>query len=155
MDITDLCEELRNWFDQARYFDTFTVEDGEIDLSELVADESIVEGQYFRIVGSAMNDGVYQYPASGLIDEEFEGAVWTMAVPKAVLRLLDDIQAWVDAYGSNEAVLSPFQSESFGGYSYTKVSSNSSSLTSGSADYGTWQSQFRSRLNRWRKIRAV
>lgn len=43
------------------------------------------EGQYFRVVGSVFNDGLYQYPTKDMIDEIFDGAVWALAVPKAVL----------------------------------------------------------------------
>jgi hypothetical protein len=67
-----------------------------------------------------------------------------MRIPKAVLDLNKDIDDWVTANAG--AINSPYQSESFGGYSYTKASGNTSSGLIG------WQSQFADRLNRWRKI---
>ena len=143
MNLADLCAEIRNYFEKSKVFGTFRIEDGVLDFSGIQA------GQFFRIVGSVFNDGVYVYPASGLIDEEFEGAVWLMAVPPAVLDLLEDINAWLNDPKTIEAMSRPYQSESFGGYSYTKASGSGSA----SGNALTWQSQFASRLNRWRKIR--
>lgn len=136
MTITDLCKELNNWFQTSIVVDDFQIKNGSIDLNYMK------QGQYFRIVGSTFNDGVYQYPASGLQDEEFHGAIWPMAVPKAVIDLLAEINEWMSKYGGK--IDSPFQSESFGGYSYTKSSSESST---------SWKGHFKSKLNAWRKMR--
>ena len=106
----------------------------------------LVVGQYFRIIGSTFNDGVYQYGTGGLTDETFDGAVWALAVPAAFISLVEDVEAWRDKYES--AANSPFQSESFAGYSYTKSSANSNS---GGSVTG-WQGVFAARLNKWRKI---
>lgn len=144
--LTELCQELKNWFDKDRFFGTFTISGGSIGLSET----GIQNGQYFRIVGSVFNDGVHQYPAAGLTDETFDGAVWLMAVPQAVITLNQDIMAWQRKYGTADSeAMSPFTSESFGGYSYSKGSGSSGSDGGGV----TWQSVFASRLNLWRKIR--
>ena len=145
--LTELCQEIKNWFDADRVFDTFSIENGELHLPFLQ------NGQYFRIVGSVFNDGVYQYPANGLMDETFDGAVWAMAVPPEVIALASDIEAWQTKYGAaDSAAMSPFQSESFGGYSYSKGSGSSGSGGSGGSG-ATWQSAFAGRLNLWRKIR--
>ena len=141
MKLTDLCKELNNWFDLERKYGEFSISDGTIVI------DSLQDGQYFRIVGSVFNDGVYQYPASELHDETFEGAIWEMAIPPDILTLLSDINDWIDKY--SDVLDSPFSSESFGGYSYSKGSVSSQSGASGNA---TWQSQFRSQLNKWRKI---
>jgi len=149
MKLTDFCNEVNNYFDIHRYFDTFTISGGQLLSPAALADGTLQDGQYFRIVGSVFNDGVYQYPASGLTDETFDGAVWTMAVPPAVTELLSDINAWLEKNGT--VLDSPFQSESFGGYSYTKASGSSGSGSS--TDASTWQGHFKNRLNVWRKIR--
>ena len=105
------------------------------------------EGQYFRIVGSVLNDGVYEWPASDLKDEEFEGAVWLMAVPPDVIELDKKIDAWKEKYATVDSqALSPYQSESFGGYSYSKGSG-------GEGSGSKWQGVFASELSRWRKLR--
>lgn len=146
--LTELCKELNNWFDKKRIFGTFTIEDGTlVGMSDVLQDD-----QYFRIVGSIFNDGVYKHPATGLVDEVFDGAVWTMAVPPSVVDLAGKISEWQEKYGGVDSVaMSPFQSESFGGYSYTKKSGRSSDDSANIA--GTWQNAFVSELNQWRKIR--
>lgn len=141
MTLTDLCKEINNWFDLERKFGEFTISGGTINI------DSLQTGQYFRIVGSVFNDGVHKYPATDLHDETFDGAVWAMAVPPDIMDLLDEINDWIDKY--SDVIESPFQSESFGGYSYTKASGSNQSGAPGSV---SWQSQFKSRLDNWRKI---
>lgn len=143
--LTELCQELRNWFDQKRIFGTFHIENGSIDVD-------LQEGQYFRIVGSVFNDGVYQNVSkvlSSLHDEVFTGTVWAMAVPPEVIALASDIADWQKEYGA--AAQSPYVSESFGGYSYSKGSG--ASTTGGGDGSPTWKSAFASRINLWRKAR--
>ena len=131
---------LKNWFlvPGGIHEGTYTIEDGGITLPFLA------NGQYFRIVGSVFNDGLHQYPASDLKAETFDGTVWALAVPQDVIELAAEIEEWQKKNG--EASVSPYQSESFGGYSYSKATD---SATGGSV---TWQSAFRSRLNAWRKL---
>ena len=139
--MNDLCDNLNNYFEREIHTGTFTVENGSISLPFLL------DGQYFRIVDSVLNDGVYKYPCSGLTDESFRGEVWAMGVPPALIALLAEINEWQTKYG--ETVQSPYSSESFAaiqGYSRTLATDSQT----GNAI--TWQSQFRSRLNRWRKI---
>lgn len=124
---------LNNWFVVGRYDDTYTIEDGGIALPFLV------DGQYFRIVGSLFNDGVYQYPAE-LTDETFDGSVWAMAIPKALLSTVEEITAWTAKNGEN----GPYTSESFGGYSYSKAT-NSKGLAVG------WRDVFSAQLAPWKK----
>lgn len=140
--LEELMRECRNWFKvpDGAYSGTFTIKDGSIALPFLRA------GQYFRIVGSVLNDGVYQYGNCSLRDETFDGAIWAMAVPTEFLRLEEEIKAWRTQY--ENAANSPFQSESFAGYSYTKSSANGNSGCSVTG----WQGVFASRLNKWRKL---
>lgn len=109
-----------------------------------IALDFLAPGQYFWIRGSVFNDGLHVYPAAALTDEDFDGVVIAMAVPKAVIVLSDEISAWVDKNGQE----SPYTSESFGGYSYSK-STNAQGMTVG------WRDVFRARLNPWRKIKGV
>ena len=135
--IGELLHEIRNYFDKSRYFGTFRIVDG----SPILDDIPIQNGQYIRICGSVFNDGVYQYPTNDLIDEEWSGAVWLLAIPKDVLDLSDEIDAWKDKHGAT----GPYASESFAGYSYTKATSKNGGAY-------TWKDEFGSQLNRWRKI---
>ena len=131
---------LKNWFlvPGGIHEGTYTIEDGGIALPFLA------NGQYFRICGSVFNDGLHQYPASDLKAETFDGTVWALAVPQAVIELAAEIEAWQKKNG--KASVSPYQAESFGGYSYSKATD---SVSGGAV---TWQSAFRSRLNAWRKL---
>jgi len=140
--LSEICKELNNWFEKERLFGKFTISDG------VLQNVDILDGQYYRIVGSTFNDGVYVFDVHNtpLKDETFDGAVWLMAVPSDVLNLSNEIDAWAEKYG--EAQNSPYQSESFGGYSYTKASGSSSSSNPNGA---TWQSVFGGKLNKWRK----
>ena len=149
--LTEICQELRNWFDrdQAKYFGSFKIENGEISSDDWTLD--IIDGQCFRIIGSALNDGVYRKGIDALQDESFSGVVWAMAVPPSVIALSEEIEAWQEKYGGvDSAAMSPFNSESFGGYSYSKSGGGAASGGTGSA--GTWKSAFADRLDRWRKI---
>lgn len=145
--LTELCAELKNYFLRNQREDIhnglFTISGGSIDLPFLL------DGQYFRIVGSVFNDGVHRYPAFDLTDEEFSGAVWAMAVPPSVIALSAEIEAWNEK--NAEALASPYTSESFGGYSYTKAT------TGGVGTNGafTWRDQFASRLTKWRRLSVL
>ena len=149
--LTELCQELRNWFDrdQPKIKGEFVIVDGKISNDDF--DKVIQTGQYFRIMGSVFNDGVHKYSDDLTLDDEtFSGTVNLMAIPKAVIQLADDITAWQSKYGSVDSVnMSPYSSESFGGYSYSKSGGGSSSA---GASAGTWKDAFASRLNMWRKI---
>nr|DAG17282.1 MAG TPA: Protein of unknown function (DUF3199) [Caudoviricetes sp.] len=140
--LEQVLRHLNNWFLVEIHEGSFTVENGSITLPFLLTN------QYFRIVGSVFNDGLHQYPAVDLTDETFTGSVWALAVPKAVIDLSVEIEAWQEKNG--EAVASPYQSESFGGYSYTKQTAGSN----GGA-YAGWEMTFKSRLNDWRKLKGV
>lgn len=143
--LTELCAELKNYFlkdrDEDIHSGEYTISEGGIVLPFLV------EGQYFRIVGSVLNDGVYQYPTNELSDETFSGAIWAMAVPEAVITLSAEIEAWNSTNAT--ALASPYTSESFGGYSYSKATSG----MSGGAY--TWRDQFASRLAKWRRLSVL
>lgn len=146
MNIGDVCQEVKNFFVRGEddiHSGTFTIENGHI--QEL---PFLQNGQYFRITGSVFNDGVWKYSSElALQDETFDGTVWAMSVPPAFIALAGEISEWETK--NAETVYSPFQSESFGGYSYSKASGGSGS---GGAN---WQSVFAARLNKWRKLSAL
>lgn len=152
--LTEICQYLHNWFNRKpdgseypKYSGTFTISgDAIVELAGKLA-----EGQYIRIMGSLFNDGVHKLGSDALEDEVFDGAVWSMAVPPVMVELSEDIASWQYKYGSVDSeAMSPFNSESFAGYSYSKssgVSSNGSSKNP-----STWQSVFEARLAPWRKL---
>lgn len=147
--LTQICQYLRNWFELSKLPDNYVVANGVLTYSDGTA-LSLLDGQYYRIIGSVFNDGVHKYndTSDTLKDEpEFSGVLWPMAVPPDVVTLDGEIAEWVA--NNKKALESPYTSESFGGYSYSLRSGNGDS---GANDGLTWQSQFGSRLAPWRKI---
>lgn len=148
--LTELCKELKNWFDwnQPHHFGVFTIADG------VLQDIDVPDGQYFRVIGSTYNDGVHQAPKIFPKDEVFDGAVWLMAVPPEVIALDEEIDAWRGKFEALDSqAMSPYQSESFNGYSYSKAGGGANSATAtGGTVPGSWQSVFAGKLRLWRKI---
>lgn len=149
--LTLLCEYLRNWFDEGcnKVMGKITIAGGAISVRNTPI--TVQNGQYFRIIGSVFNDGVHQFPDYNMSDEEFDGAVWEMKVPNEVVALAEDISKWCEKYGAFDSpAMSPFNSESFAGYSYSK--GTGASGPDGNESSNSWQSVFKSRLNMWRKL---
>ena len=161
---------LHNWFPArgGKHVGTFEIVSGEPRVPFLR------EGQYYRVRGSAMNDGLHRaaVPPSasddalaedgvsaheagasdenetenadsfGGRDEVFEGEIWALAVPEAVIALAEEIAAWREKNPETDKV-----SESFGGYSYSRGSGNAGQ-TGGA---GGWQAAFAARLAPYRR----
>ena len=143
--LTELCQELNNWFEREKRSGSFRIVDGMLEA------DFLLPGQYFRVMGSLFNDGVHQYGNDFLNDEDFTGSVWSLAIPVAVIKLSEDIDAWRAKYEApDSSAMSPYMSESFGGYSYSKGSAISGAGTGGAT---SWRTSFASRMNAWRKIR--
>lgn len=105
------------------------------------------DGQWFWVEGSDLNDGLHQYPADDLVDETFKGRVVFLRVPKAFRELADEIEEWCTA--NADAIGGPYQSESFGGYSYSKATGGTQGNEMPAA---AWQVQFGARLRPYRKL---
>lgn len=152
--LNEVCLEVRNFFDkyQPKIFGDILISGGKIRNADFLAD--IKENQYFRIVGSVFNDGVHQNtPELELTDEVFNGAIWLMAVPRDFLTLVAEIADWQAKNGGVDSqAMSPYTSESFGGYSYSKASGGSSSQN---GNAGTWQAAYATRLNAYRRARII
>lgn len=142
--LDEVCGFLRNWFTVPGgvHVGTYTVVDGALTLPFLQ------NGQYYRIIGSVFNDGVHRYGAADdkLAPESFHGAVWALAIPQAVIAIAKEIEEW--SVQNAATVASPYQSESFGGYSYSKAAPSGS----GVQKTLTWRNVFAAKLARWRKL---
>ena len=136
--LTEICTHLHNFFvrDEDKHYQKGITINGGI----LTPSFNIKQNQYYRIVGSVFNDGVHKFgdETDVLVDEVFDGSVWLMSVPKSFLDLVSEIEDYQAKYGQ----ATPYVSESFGGYSYSKADSTAAS----------WQHAFGTRLNAWRKI---
>lgn len=134
---------LKNWFVVPRGVRSgmYTIKNNTLVLDYLQ------NGQYYRICGSIFNDGLHKYGDVDLKDETFYGTVWALAVPRRIVEIAEEIEAWQSKNG--DAVNSLFTSESFGGYSYTKATDSKTGSTA------TWETVFRSQLNPYRKMRET
>ena len=132
---------LKNWFAVEVRESTYKIDNGSLELPFLQ------NGQYYRICGSVFNDGLHKYGDDDLQNETFSGTVWALAIPKSVVELSAKIEEWQQKNG--DAVASPYSSESFGGYSYTKATDSATGAQA------TWETVFRSDLNPWRKPRET
>ena len=135
--LAEICQEINNFFTsrEDKKIGLIEIKDGQLSPSF-----DLVNGQYYRIIGSIFNDGIYKYGEDELQDETFDGAVWLMKIPKDFLDLSKEIQSYVEKNDQTNI----FVSESFGGYSYTKATKDGAPLS--------WRDVYKKRLNRWRKI---
>lgn len=134
--LNEILRYIRNYFP-----DTKGQMKGKFEIKEgkAVPFPSLVDGQYFLVEGSAMNDGVWN-STEELSDEIFEGVVTPLKIPKDFLALAKEIEEY-----QTKADASPYVSESFGGYSYTKA-------TDANGTPASWQTAFATRLKTWRKL---
>lgn len=140
--LTRICAKLKNHFLRDKYEGEFTLVSGTAPLE-------LLDGQYFVIVHSNLNDGVFQNTAESLAriqPETFTGRIWTMSVPVDFLDLVEDIDrlnAKVEELGLLDK---GYASESFGGYTY--------SLQSGAPAYmQEWLRRINSGMSMYQKIR--
>lgn len=133
--LEEIMMNIRNFFDVERIFGNFAVIDGKIE------GITVADGEHIRVIGSRLNDGIHAENAS-LNDEEFEGAVWILRIPSRFLELVAEIEAWQ----KDNAQMGAYQSESFGGYSYQRLTGRNGQLAS-------WSTVFESRLASYRKAR--
>lgn len=127
---------IKNYFEVDFICGEFVIKDGALSLPDNF------KPKYFLIEDSLYNNGVHVKDEL-LEDEIFNGYITALAPPKEFLSLVDEITVWQE--NNAEQANSPFQSESFNGYSYTaKTGSNGSAYS--------WKDAFRARLNAWRKI---
>ena len=148
--LDEICAEIRNYFtaDDDKYIGDFTIEDGVLSPLPDLPQTTLV-----RICGSRYNDGVH-YSNETLIDEAFHGGVWIMSPPQAFLDLVKEIEAWQNKNGNPDSVaMSPFTSESFGGYQYMKSAGGYGDNGGTSGSTVSWQSAYRNRLKIYRKAR--
>lgn len=144
MTLEEYCANLKNYFlsdsDKDIYIGVYSIKNNMIDV-----DKFISENQYFRIVGSKFNDGVYKYTKDlELIDETFKGAIWAMSVPPHFISAVEEANKYLLEHPNAMAL----QSESFGGYSYTRGSDSGNG-------FGYFPSSISEKLNRYRRVRVI
>lgn len=158
--LQQILEYIHNYFIKTPYPGQYAIADGILAPQQSTATQmpALKEGQRFWLEGSDLNDGVYTWHESGIMDDDdneaaglqaetFAGTICALAVPPAVLALAGEINSWVDT--NSDMLDSPYQSESFNGYSYTLK--NAGSSTGADASDYDWRNHFKKRLERWRK----
>lgn len=139
--LSAVLDYLHNDFRRDMTAGSFAVENGVLDVPEL----ELQEGQFFRIFGSVFNDGIHAVGDDDLTDEVFTGNVWSLAIPTELLKLVGEIEQNVNASSKAMADGGVMKSESFDGYSYTRMTRADGSIMD-------WRDLYHDRLARWRKI---
>lgn len=132
--IAAVMRRVRNFFERERIDGTFTISGGML--------EPLPDAPYIAISGSAWHDGVFPagtLPETGH-DEQFDGKVWGLHPPSDFLAMCESISEY-DAKNPVGA----YQSESFGGYSYTRGN------VGGTAGDG-WEAAFAGQLAPYRRM---
>lgn len=146
-DITRMCGLLRNYFtDKEHIFHgTYTIRD------KVLSTNFVKNNQYFRITGSAFNNGVFcnnPDDLKRLRDETFTGAIWVMAVPEDFIELCDEAERFKAKIAEISGNFEGYTSESWGGYTYTLP-------TSAPAFIQEWQCHIKQGMNMYRRLREL
>jgi len=142
MNIEALMKECNNYFYRWKERNTFTIDNNSITVTG-----TYLVGQYIRIVGSIMNDGVYQMETYadnkitilGLTNEVFEGIIYGLVVPKEFVVLSDKIIE----YNTNNTINNK-ASEGFNNYSVSYTTGENGSPLQ-------WQGIFKKDLDIYRQ----
>lgn len=136
MTVPELCDFTHNYFDRAdepiRGTFTFTPD---------TVPDGVVNGQYFRVIGSIFNDGVHKAGDADLAAETFTGQVQPMRVPPAFVALA----LTITEYDKSIPAGGKYSSQSFNGWSGT-LASGADGLPATGID------RYRTEINRWRKL---
>lgn len=143
--LTEICQYLHNYFDYERHYGDISIIGQSVfcDGKEI----EIESGQYFALFRNKIPLGVFQ--KSELTDKSFTGSVWLMDVPKAIT----DANTWAEQWKAKNMAAgseanSVFQSESFGGYSYSKGNNSKGKVGASIFD----NAQFAAMLAPYRKL---
>lgn len=132
-----------NYFSVKKEFGNFKIQE-----DKLYIKSKCVKGQYIYIYGSIMNDGVHKVISIGdgyivlqnLTDEEFNGCVLLLAVPKSFLQMVSEIEEF--SYKNKPSIV---VSESFNNYSRTLA-------TDADGNVQDWKGYYKNRLKEYKKI---
>lgn len=139
----EILRYLNNYFFRFKEVGKFTIKDNKI----IGLKGEYIKGQYLLIEGSIMNDGVVKVISvvdgditlEKSFNEEFKGIIYSLAIPKSLISLVDEINLWKSENKKTNIV-----SESFEGYSYSRANTN--------GQVATWKDVFNEELRGYRKI---
>lgn len=139
-----LMQECNNYFYKTYEYDIFKIENG------VISSEGMYNvGQYIKIEGSTLNNGVYKIESmagnkiniKGLDNELFEGVIFGLAVPDNFINLMETINKHINTLPKNANEVS----ESFNNYSITVA-------TGSKGQPLQWQTIFSENINPFRQI---
>lgn len=136
MDMMAYCRNFVDFVDDCHY-GSYEVKNGKINLP------FFKDGQFIFIEGKCKNSGLHSC-LDDLEDEEFTGYVYTLWIDKDFVELAREIKDWKDKY--SDVINSPYDSESFGGYTYKKSAGSDGGVVA------SWSKQFSQQLRRWKKL---
>lgn len=139
----DLLLTCNNFFYRFKEFGEYSIKNNKIQVRG-----KYIAGQYIRIIGSFLNDGVFKVKSvigneielENMNDEEFEGYICSLAIPNSFIELNQKIKEYKSKEKNNGIV-----SESFGNYSYSKA-------TNSSGNPITWQDVFTNELRQYKQM---
>ena len=108
--ISDLMALTNNYFEKFYVNGEFVIEN-----KKIILPSRFVKGQYIRIIGSLLNDGVYKIEEkdsenyatlSSLLDETFTGYIVGLAVPQSFQELAKQVDDWNKANASRRGLAS-------------------------------------------------
>lgn len=139
-----LMRECNNFFYKWKETNTFT-----IDNNTIAVKGNYLVGQYIRITGSILNDGVYKVETAtnnaititGLTNEVFKGVIYGLAVPKEFALLADKVETHNSKAPNNASKVS----ESFNNYSVSYATGQGGKPLQ-------WQDIFKTDVDTYRQI---
>lgn len=146
--LTKICNYLKNFFETERIIGDVVISEGKVSVNGNAVE--IAKDAYFALFHQHFVTGVFKYGTDELADGSFRGAVWLMDIPKAIFDAAEWGEAWNAQHGNADSQANtPFDSESFGGYAYTKAQSSTSA--NGSSVFNN--AQFIAMILPYRRIR--
>lgn len=141
--LEEILKIINNYFYATGEKGSYNIQD-----NKLTVKRKYIQGQYIKIEGSIMNNGVHkvlevsdnQITLEEAINEEFEGVIYGLAIPKDIIRLEPKIKEF-----ESKVKNSVYVSESVGGYSYTKAADKNGNVQS-------WVGAFANDLRPYRRI---
>lgn len=144
--LTEICQYLHNYFEYEKLFGDVIVTASSVSVNGKIV--ALEEGQYFALFRGRIPLGVFKN-GDTLKPRHFEGAVWLLDIPDAILNADTWAESWKAKNGAADSdANSAFTSESFGGYSYSKGTTSTGKAGSGIFD----NAQFSSMLAPYRKL---
>lgn len=140
----DILSYINNYFAVTKEEGTFKIEDNSIKIKG-----NYLQGQFIKLEGSVLNDGIHKVEnlggetitLTGANNEEFEGVIYSLAIPKDLINIAIKFEELKEK--SPNGI---YDSESFGEYSYTLAKNSKGEI------YRTLDG-FKNELKKYRKMR--